>query len=92
MVVDSFGYIRFCDRLGDTFRWRGENVATIEIENVISKYLNSSETVVYGVEIPGEEGKAGMAAILANKSINIPGLSKYIANNLPLYARPLFIR
>ena len=49
----NFLFRYFCDRLGDTYRWRGENVATIEVENVISKHLNSSEVVVYGVEIPG---------------------------------------
>lgn len=92
MVKDSFGYIKFCDRLGDTFRWRGENVATIEVENVISKHLNFAETIVYAVEIPGEEGRAGMASITSNKSVDIQKLSEYLATNLPMYARPLFIR
>jgi acyl-CoA synthetase (AMP-forming)/AMP-acid ligase II len=53
MVCDKFGYMYFCDRLGDTYRWRGENVATVEVENVISSFLNAAEVVVYGVEIPG---------------------------------------
>jgi acyl-CoA synthetase (AMP-forming)/AMP-acid ligase II len=92
MVMDRFGYIKFCDRLGDTYRWRGENVATVEVENQISKYLNSSETIVYGVEIPGEEGKTGMAAFVKNDSLNLKDLSDYLKDHLPAYARPLFIR
>jgi acyl-CoA synthetase (AMP-forming)/AMP-acid ligase II len=92
MVMDKFGYIKFCDRLGDTYRWRGENVATIEVENIISKYLNSSETIIYGVEIPGEEGKTGMAAFVKNDNLNLKDLSNYLKDHLPAYARPLFIR
>ena len=51
--IDWYGYVYFCDRSGDTFRWRGENVSTIEVENAISSRLDSKEVVVYGVEIPG---------------------------------------
>lgn len=92
MMCDSFGYMYFCDRLGDTFRWRGENVATVEVENVISTYLNQIEAVVYGVEIPGQEGRAGMAAILASNGIDLKGLAFHLKTNLPAYARPLFVR
>lgn len=53
-MVDEFGWVYFCDRLGDTFRWRGENVSTTEVENIISAKLNFLEVVVYGVEIPGQ--------------------------------------
>ena len=81
----------FCDRLGDTYRWRGENVSTIEVENVISKHLNSSEVVVYGVEIPGQEGKAGMATITST-NVNMKELGEYIKADLPSYAKPLFVR
>lgn len=92
MVCDWLGYMYFCDRLGDTFRWRGENVATCEVENVISKHLNSAEVVVYGVEIPGQEGKAGMAAI-STKDVNFfESLSQQLKVDLPAYAKPLFIR
>ena len=69
----------------------GENVATIEVENVISSYLNQIEAVVFGVEIPGQEGKVGMAAILAPE-INLTGLGLHLKSHLPLYARPYFIR
>ncbi len=69
----------------------GENVATIEVENVISSYLNQVEAVVFGVEIPGQEGKVGMAAILASR-IDLNGLALHLRSQLPPYARPLFIR
>jgi solute carrier family 27 fatty acid transporter 1/4 len=81
----------FCDRTGDTFRWRGENVSTVEIENLISKKLNSVEAVVYGVEIPGEEGRAGMCAILTD-DLDLKYLSYELRKELPAYAVPLFVR
>ncbi len=70
------------------------SVATIEVENVISKHLDSAEVVVYGVEIPGQEGRAGMAAIKTEQylEINLQDLSKKIITDLPAYAKPLFIR
>jgi acyl-CoA synthetase (AMP-forming)/AMP-acid ligase II len=52
--TDWHGYTYFVDRSGDTFRWRGENVSTIEVENIISSRLDSKEVAVYGVEIPGK--------------------------------------
>ena len=52
------------DRMGDTYRWRGENVSTVEVESVISSVLEQVDSVVYGVDVPGMEGKAGMAAIV----------------------------
>ena len=67
-------------------------MATVEVENIISKYLDSSETIVYGVEIPGEEGKAGMAVITTEKKIDYTHLYAHLKYNLPTYARPLFIR
>ena len=54
MRTDWYGYTYFVDRSGDTFRWRGENVSTIEVENIISSRLDSKEVAVYGVEIPGK--------------------------------------
>ncbi len=67
-------------------------MATVEVENIISKYLDSSETIVYGVEIPGEEGKAGMAVITTEKQIDFKHLYAHLKDNLPTYARLLFIR
>lgn len=93
MIMDRFGYFYFCDRLGDTFRWRGENVSTVEVENQISRFLDSKEVVVYGVEIPGQEGRAGMVSIAESPDqIDFKNLNRRILEEIPSYARPLFIR
>ena len=91
MVMDELGFLYFCDRTGDTYRWRGENVSTVEVECVVSKRLDSAEVVVYGVEIPGQEGKAGMAAIRADQ-IDAAHLSETLPKELTAYAMPLFLR
>ena len=59
LYADEFGWMYFMDRMGDTFRWRGENVSTVEVESAISSALKQAASVVYGVDIPGVEGKAG---------------------------------
>ena len=64
LIMDKYGYLYFRDRTGDTFRWRGENVSTSEVETVVANLCDHKEAVCYGVEIPGAEGKAGMVAIL----------------------------
>uniref|UniRef100_A0A1B0GJ61 Very long-chain fatty acid transport protein n=1 Tax=Lutzomyia longipalpis TaxID=7200 RepID=A0A1B0GJ61_LUTLO len=93
LVRDIFGYFYFRDRTGDTFRWRGENVATSEVEAVISNIVGLHDCVVYGVEVPHVEGRAGMAAILDPKrEISVENLSNGIRGCLPAYARPLFVR
>ncbi|KAG5853695.1 hypothetical protein ANANG_G00028780 [Anguilla anguilla] len=63
LVMDELGYMYFRDRSGDTFRWRGENVSTTEVEGTLSTLLGQTDVAVYGVPVPGVEGKAGMAAI-----------------------------
>ena len=90
-MMDEHGWIYFCDRLGETYRWKGENVATVEVENVISDKLKSTEVSVVGVEIPGQEGKAGMA-IIVDDSLDVKDLNNNIKNDLTSYAKPLFIR
>ncbi|XP_033225126.1 long-chain fatty acid transport protein 4-like [Belonocnema kinseyi] len=93
LVMDEYGYFYFKDRTGDTFRWRGENVSTSEVEAVISNVINLKDALVYGVEVPGNEGKAGMAAIYdPDKSLNLHNLAAGVKKSLPAYARPLFIR
>jgi len=95
----SFGqkHYQFVDRVGDTFRWKSENVSTNEVGELINNFDDIIFTNVYGVEIPGTDGRAGMAAIVLKeglklKSINLQALSDHIAESLPNYARPIFIR
>ncbi|KAG6449644.1 hypothetical protein O3G_MSEX006145 [Manduca sexta] len=93
LVMDHFGYFYFKDRTGDTFRWRGENVSTAEVEGVISSLVGLKDAVVYGVTIPHTEGKAGMAAIAdPENKLDLTALAKGLKSSLPVYARPLFLR
>ena len=88
-------HIAFVDRLGDTFRWKGENVATTQVENALNAFPEIEESVVYGVEVPHADGRAGMAAITpVNKLADIDwgALVAHLRNELPAYAVPVFIR
>lgn len=81
------------DRMGDTFRWRGENVSTVEVESVISSVLEQVDSVVYGVDVPGVEGKAGMAAIVEDAAkFDLDTFLLRLKAELPAYAIPLFVR
>ena len=91
MRKDKDDYLYFIDRLGDSFRWKGENVATGEVAAVLSAFSGVQEANVYGVSVPGVEGRAGMAAIVA-QDLDLAALRKHIASNLPPYARPVFLR
>ena len=90
--MDEEGYVYFTDRTGDTFRWRGENVSTTEIENTTSKIIKNLEVACYGVEIPGAEGRAGMIAIVHQDDIDLAELCRELQERLPTYAVPLFVR
>uniref|UniRef100_A0A8C5UFU3 long-chain-fatty-acid--CoA ligase n=1 Tax=Malurus cyaneus samueli TaxID=2593467 RepID=A0A8C5UFU3_9PASS len=94
LVMDELGYLYFRDRGGDTFRWRGENVASTEVEAALSRLLEQTDVAVYGVEIPGVEGRAGMAAIADPEARLDPpsGLYQALSPLLPPFARPVFIR
>ncbi|GBM44708.1 Long-chain fatty acid transport protein 1 [Araneus ventricosus] len=93
LLMDELGYLYFVDRTGDTFRWRGENVSTGEVENVLSTALGHVSCVVYGVEIPNVEGKAGMGAVQADpKGIDFSELYQNLSKRLPPFAIPLFLR
>ncbi|KAI0129784.1 fatty acid transporter [Xylariales sp. AK1849] len=91
---DSDGRWFFLDRLGDTFRWKGENVSTAEVSEVLGRYPGVLEATVYGVGIPGHDGKAGMAAIYVDPAAKIDhtGLLKHARTHLPKYAVPVFLR
>lgn len=87
-------HIQFVDRLGDTFRWKGENVATSEVEGVLAKLDFLEHAVVYGVQVQGADGRAGMAALLVKPDcvLDLPTLSNHVNANLPPYAVPQFLR
>ncbi len=92
MRRDARGFFYFVDRVGDTFRWKGENVATAEVAQAIATFPGVLDVTVYGVEVPGRDGRAGMAAIVVDESFRIAGLYSHLAAQLPAYARPLFLR
>ena len=92
MRKDENGYFYFIDRIGDTFRWKGENVSTTEIEQTICSFEGALEANVYGVEVPGHDGRAGMAAIVATDDFNLAAFYRHLAARLPAYARPQFLR
>ncbi len=90
--IDEDGFYYFVDRIGDTFRWKGENVATSEVAEVISVDDGVDEANVYGVAIPGQDGRAGMAALVVNPRFDLERLSDAIHKDLAAYARPVFLR
>ncbi len=95
-LIRDLGYrhAQFVDRLGDTFRWKGENVSTTEVENQVSEHPAISEAVVYGVEIQGTNGRAGMAAITPHDGteIDYSELLTFLKGHLPAFAVPVFLR
>ncbi|ENV52758.1 MULTISPECIES: long-chain-acyl-CoA synthetase [Acinetobacter] len=93
----GFRHAQFVDRLGDTFRWKGENVSTTEVENMLCEYEKIVEAVVYGVEIPNTNGRAGMAAITLNDQAefndeDMSAMVNTFKKCLPAYAIPVFLR
>lgn len=93
LVMDELGYLYFRDRTGDTFRWKGENVSTTEVEGTLSRLLHMADVAVYGVEVPGTEGRAGMAAVASPISnCDLESFAQTLKKELPLYARPIFLR
>ncbi|NBQ38206.1 MAG: long-chain-acyl-CoA synthetase [Alphaproteobacteria bacterium] len=91
---DSQGYFYFVDRIGDTFRWKGENVSTNEVAETINTHAGVAACAVYGVSIDGHDGKAGMAAIMPSDDapLHLDDLAKHLDKNLAPHARPVFIR
>lgn len=91
-----YRFAQFVDRIGDTFRWKGENVSTEEVEAVINKWNQVTMNCVYGVLIPNTEGRAGMASLVANsyspEDFDFHGFYNMLQENLPEYAIPKFIR
>ena len=92
MRQDSDGYFYFIDRVGDTFRWKGENVSTTEVQERLSAAPGVEEAVVYGVSVPGYDGKAGMAALILDGRFGAQAFADWVGQELPAYAQPVFVR
>lgn len=92
MRLDDRGFFHFVDRIGDTFRWKGENVATSEVNDAVRDFTGVVDATTYGVSIPGADGRAGMSAIVVNEGFDIAALPVHLAQRLPAYARPVFVR
>jgi len=92
MRQDADGYFYFVDRVGDTFRWKGENVSTTQVCEALTVFPGITDACVYGVPIPGYEGRAGMAAMVCGDDLDLAALHAHLATQLPDYARPLFLR
>jgi fatty-acyl-CoA synthase len=94
MRPQGFRHAAFVDRLGDTFRWKGENVATTDVEAALSADPGVEAVTVFGVQVPGAEGRAGMAAMVLREGQQFDGkaLANTVYEGLPRYAVPLFVR
>ncbi len=94
MRKDELGYFYFADRIGDTFRWKGENVSTTEVAEAMTDFPGVKETTVYGVAIPHMDGRAGMASLVVESlsDFDLAGFRSHLTDRLPDYARPLFVR
>jgi fatty-acyl-CoA synthase len=89
---DTDGYFYFVDRIGDTFRWKGENVATCEVAQALGLVPGIKEANVYGVAVPGTDGRAGMAALNVEGELDMDLLADRLVAALAPYARPVFLR
>jgi acyl-CoA synthetase (AMP-forming)/AMP-acid ligase II len=92
LTLHSDRWVSFADRVGDTFRWKGENVSTNEVAAVLNRAPGVVESVVYGVSVPGAEGRAGMAALKTNPDFDLDAFAAYVIERLATYQRPQFIR
>jgi fatty-acyl-CoA synthase len=92
MRKDERGFFYFVDRAGDTFRWKGENVATSEISEAILEFPGIKQANVYGVTVPGADGRAGMATLVTEQDFDLTAFRAHLVSRLPRYARPLFLR
>jgi citronellyl-CoA synthetase len=91
----GYPHYQFVDRIGDTFRWKSENVSTNEVGEIINAFQQIRFSNVYGVTIPGTDGRAGMAALTlapGTTALDLEGFSQHVMRELPAYARPVFLR
>jgi len=92
MRKDAQGYFYFVDRVGDTYRWKGENVSTGEVTAAIMACADVKDAAVYGVTVPGADGRAGMAALVVGTGFDLAAFRRELTQRLPDYARPVFLR
>jgi len=92
MRRDERGFYYFVDRVGETYRWKGENVSTAEVLSVLTGLAGVRDGVVYGVTVPGADGRAGMAALVVDSDFDLDAFRAEVAARLPVYARPVFLR
>ncbi|MEA3172630.1 MAG: fatty-acyl-CoA synthase [Gammaproteobacteria bacterium] len=92
MRRDPRGFYYFVDRVGETYRWKGENVSTAEVLSALSASRGVLDGVVYGLKVPGTDGRAGTAALLVNADFDLAAFRADVAQRLPTYARPVFLR
>jgi fatty-acyl-CoA synthase len=92
MRKDAQGYFYFVDRVGDTYRWKGENVSTGEVTAAVTACGGVLDAAVYGVTVPGADGRAGMVAVVVESGFDLAAFRRDLLERLPDYARPVFVR
>ncbi len=92
MRRDEYGFYYFVDRVGETFRWKGENVSTAEVLTALTACRGVRDGIVYGVSVPGADGRAGIAALVVDAQFDLLAFRADVALRLPAYARPVFLR
>ena len=92
MKQDKAGYLYFIDRIGDTFRWKGENVSTSEVAEYAASAPGVEEAIIYGVPVPNHDGKAGMASLITRDGFDLTTFRDHVDRLLPAWSRPRFVR
>ena len=92
VTLHENAWLSFADRVGDTFRWKGENVSTNEVAETLNGARGVLEANVYGVMVPGADGRAGMASLNHDETFSLSDFTKFVIDNLPGYQRPYFLR
>jgi fatty-acyl-CoA synthase len=92
MRRDEHGFYYFVDRVGETYRWKGENVSTAEVLAALTASRGVLDGVVYGVTVPGADGRCGMAALAVDAGFDLAAFRADVALRVPAYARPIFLR